>query len=226
MADATVAQVLLDAAKSLGDSQQETYTNEELQPWYEFSYRELWDLCMRWRLPVAFREVLYTLPANTTSLTPATAGITNMGDPQKLWERLAGSSENYIAMTPVDELPQITAETALRWWKWEGDTFYFIGSGSSRQLKIEYIQSGAAPTSGSIGFDNCRNFLATRTASLMAGIRGMPQEADRLTVLALGPSREADGSGGQLRTLVLPLLHEKQNRSKRPGTFRPRRFYH
>ena len=226
MADPTVAQVLLDAAKLLGDPLQETYTDAELQPWYEFAYRELWDLCMRWRLPVAYREVLYTLPANTTSLTPATANITNMGDPQKLWERRAGSSENYIVMTAVDELPQITSESALRWWKWEGDTFYFISATSSRQLKIEYILSGAAPTSGQIGFDNSRNFLATRAASLMAGIRGMPQEADRLTVLALGPNRTADGSGGQLRTLVIPMLQEKQNRPKRPGTFRPRRFYH
>ena len=93
-----------------------------------------------------------------------------------------------------------------------------------RFLRIAYSASGNCPTSGAVGIDNSLSFLATRAASFLPARNGNPAEGERLKGEALGPKMEADGSGGILRSLVLPMLREKQNRPKRPGPFRRRRL--
>ncbi len=133
------------------------------------------------------------------------------------------SAEDFGIMKSLDTLPQYDIDQSLRYWKWMNDTLYFTGATEVRQLKIVHSASGAAPQAGAVGIDNSQNFLAARTASLIAPSYGMPQRAAELTLLALGPSGQPDGTGGYLRSLVNPMLKEKQNRQYRPQPFRPRR---
>jgi hypothetical protein len=223
MALPTVNSCLAGAASWLGDPTQEVYSNTVLHtPFFEMAYGEAWNILINWNLPLVEKEVLYTLPANTDLLAPATAGITEMGEPTKLWER-GNTSEDWVAMDPVAELPQQEPMDRLRWWKWEGDMFYFVPATSARLLKIEYSASALAPSIGNLVLiDGAKEFLSVRTASLIAPTRGMPELGQQLAHMALGPTLQADGSGGLLRQLVNPMLKEKQKRAVRPQSFRPR----
>jgi len=223
MADTTISEINGLVAQLLGDPDMEVFTAPVQLPFIGMAYREFWDLMMQWDLQKVNRTATYTLPANTTSITPATMGITDWGEPEDLWER-GSSAEPWAHMRSVDYLPDPTPRSVLGVWAYEGDTLLFVPSTSIRYLKINYIASGACPTSGPVGIDNSLSFLAVRTASYLAGRNMQPGEADRLKREALGPAMEADGSGGLLRSLIYPMLREKQNRPKRPGRFRPRRL--
>lgn len=221
MAFPTVNACLAAAAGWLGDPAQSVYTNAVLHsPFFETAWGEFWSLMVNWDLQSVQREVLYTLPANTTSLVPATASISDMGEPSKVWER-GSTSEDWIEMESAGTLPQADSSGRLVWWKWEQDTFYFIGSPSARLLKFEYSASSTPPAIGAtVSVDGCKDFLAVRTASLIAPTRGMPDLGMDLTRKALGPSMEPDGTGGLLRQLVNPMLKEKQKRPARPQPYR------
>lgn len=223
MADATVAEVLADAAAELGDFTQAVYDSNKLLSFYRSAYNELWDCMVAHGVGKVEREALYTLAANTPILTPATAGITSMGEPIRLWERLSGGTEDYDEIEWVEVLPQVEADARLRWWKWRNDTFEFVAATTARQLKIEYDSSASAPTSGSIGIDNCRAFLAVRTASLIAAAVGMADRKTELAVRALGREMETDGRGGLLYQFILPAVKGKL--PVRPGRWRNRRSH-
>jgi len=223
MADPTIAEVNTLVCQLLGDPLAEVFDAATQQPFIGMAYREFWDLMMQWDLQKVNRTAYYTLPAGTASVTPATMGISDWGEPEDIWER-GGSNEPWSHMMSVDFISDLTPRQVLGQWAYENDTLSFTPSTSARQLKIAYIASGACPTSGPIGIDNSLSFLATRAASHLAARNGNAAEGSRLKGEALGPNMEADGSGGLLRSLVLPMLKEKQNRPKRPGRFRPRRL--
>jgi hypothetical protein len=223
MADTTIAEINDLVGQLLGDPLLEVFDAATQRPFIGLAYREFWDLMMQWDLQKVNRTVYYTLPANTSSLTPATMGVSDWGEPENLWER-GSSAEPWAHMRPVDFLPDPTPRSVLGLWAYEGDTLLFVPSTSIRYLKVDYIASGSCPTSGPVGIDNSLSFLATRTASWLAGRNMGPGEADRLKREALGPNMEADGSGGLLRGLIHPMLLEKQKRPKRPGRFRSRRL--
>jgi hypothetical protein len=226
MALPTVNDILADAAARLGDPDQGEFTNAGLHPFFRIAWSEMWDCMLNNGLQSVDRETTYTLPANTLTLTPATASISDMGEPTKLWERPSGSSANYSPMSPADELPQVSAGDSLGYWKWEGDTFWFVGATGARQLKIEYTASSAPPAIGATTtVDGSRSFLATRTASLIAPSRGMAGLGQQLAREALGPELEANARGGLLRQLINPMIRESQKRATSPQRFRPRRNY-
>jgi len=298
----TVNDVLLGIATLLGDQAQEQFTTSVCLPWYQAAYREAYDIVSRWGLPVGARDAYFVIPANTTVLIPATAGITDMGEPMTVWERnqiqtfaitavtnttpvqvttstphgltegapcelvgivgpigvngvewrvhvvdstnvqlngsIAGgvyvsggtlisggeeSSNPFFEMESVYYLPQTPPDTMLRYWKWQDDWFMFIGATVPVEVWIEYRSSGDPPSSGSVGWDNCLNFMQYRGASFVAPVYDMPETAAHCKMEALGQSGVPDGSGGMLRGFVYPMLKEKQKRPTRPLPFRPRR---
>lgn len=136
---------------------------------------------------------------------------------------LSGMNNVWSRMQELDPLGDAVPDAYLKVYEWVNDRFGFYGATQPVELKIYYTSSGAAPTSGAIGIDNCRNFLALRTASLLADAYDQPTRAQSLKSESFGPSMTADGTGGALRNLVGPMLLERQNLVRRPGPFRPRR---
>jgi hypothetical protein len=226
MAICTVANVNEDVGALLGDPSLEKYTAAVQLPFFRMAYQTVWDVAMNYDLQMVKSEATYTLPANTTSLTPATAIISNMGEPERLWERAVGETD-YLAMFPKDDFTNVTISDRLLFWKWESDTFYFIGATQDRQLKIEYSASSAAPTTGNIPIDNCRLLLALLTAMRIADapVCGQPQRAASLRADAFGPAMTPDGSGGALRLFTNPMVKEMQKRPVTPSRFRSRRTW-
>jgi hypothetical protein len=296
MADPQITECLADAAIHLGDPNQEQFNNSILTPFFGQSFREVYDVMLRWKLQLAKKTAYFHLPANTNQFLPSQAGINDLGEPNFLWERLIGVSTSvsnatnatpvvltvasaggintgnlvdvtgivgptgvnsswyvtvsgntlslngsvaggaYVSggeviysqntweeMRPADYLPQTVPAGFNGVWSWQNGRFFFPGATNAVEIKIEYSASGAAPSSGTVGIDNSRNFIAFRTAGLAAAAYDMPSKSLWLNAQALGPSGQPDGTGGALRGLVLPMLLEKQKRKRPPLPFRPRR---
>lgn len=204
----TVEQILALSAGLLGDPSQRKFTNAKLLPFFELAFEELTGEMARYHLPKQKRSVLYTLTASTTSLTPATASISNMGELVVLEERPSGSSNDYTIVAQVDKLPQEDAASDLRWFEWSNDQFNFVGATQNIQLRITYYDSGAAPTTGSVGIDGCKNYLAYRTAALAAIPSGNVELGVEYDRQARGPMR--DGGGGFMHTLLQAMVVSMQ----------------
>lgn len=129
----------------------------------------------------------------------------------------------FFELVPVRDMPQYPQDILNRYWKWENDMFRFPGALNATELWVEYQSSGDPPSSGSVGWDNCLSYLQYRTASLVAAAYDMPQSASEYKLRAFGQSGEPDGTGGELRGFVYPMLKEKQKRPARPLPFRPNR---
>lgn len=114
--------------------------------------------------------------------------------------------------------------SALGSYVWENGFIYVPAANVDIQVWIEYLINAAPPTSGEIGLVEGRelNFLAYATAAYFAPKRAIPQGPD-ITMRAFGESGLPDGTGGMLRALIVPILHQQQNLPRRSGKFRPRR---
>lgn len=99
---------------------------------------------------------------------------------------------------------------------WREGALHFPSVDSPRQLRIEYLASGVAPTSttASIGIDDSRDLLAVMTAAYAGGPRGRAQRRMELLEEAFGPSRMPDGSGG----LMYAFLNQKVMQMQRTPT--------
>jgi hypothetical protein len=103
-----------DAARGhLGDdgvSGGQIFTNTVLTPHSSMAFRELWRVMASVGTPRVRKEKYYLLGANTSYLDPATAGITDMGEPEWVEERTLGGSAAISAFTAATS-PTVTTST-------------------------------------------------------------------------------------------------------------------
>jgi len=210
----TVEQVLDQAAFHLGDANGRTFTHDKLTPGFKSAFQEIIDHLLIYQIPTIEYVTLYTLAANTASLSPgvltgspSVALISNFGELIKLEEKPSGSNEDYTEVVACGELPQTDPQDKLYQYKWRGDTFYFVAANRALDLRITYYGSGDAPTTGSVGIDNSLNFLAKRTAAIYGKTAGMIEVASDLDKEARGPA--LDGSGGDLHRLLQPMVRAR-----------------
>lgn len=200
----SVEQCKVAAANLLGDPLQRKFNNTKLQPFFELAWLELRGEMQRYHIDFSKNGVEYVLAASTTSLAPATAGITNMGEIIKIEEKPYLSSEVYTDVNPVDYLPQIQPSTKLCVYQWRADQMFFVGATQSIQLRIWFYGSGSAATSGSVDVDGCLQYIATRMASLAAYPAGNVQMAEHYDKIARGPDK--DFGGGLIHSLLQPMV--------------------
>lgn len=137
------------------------------------------------------------------------------------------SSERF---TPVDPVTTIfdhnwPGSGTLGHYAWREDALHFPSCNSLRQLRITYISSAGVIVNltDTTGVDDSLDFLAVRTASIAAASRGARERGAALTLMALGPNGQADGTGGILRELVAQGVRALQNNPMRMLPFRPKR---
>ena len=214
----SVEEVLQLSASLLGDPSARKFRPDKLQPFFEMAFEEMTGEMARYHIPKQKRAVLYTLPANTTSLTPDDASISNFGELIVMEERADNSSDLFTRVIQVDRLPQIVAVEKLLYHEWYDDTWHLLGATQDVELRIVYWDSGVAPTSGSTGVDGCKNFLAYRTAAgaaLPAGNVELGRDLDRQ---ARGPM--LDGGGGFLHTFIQAQVVAGQRVQMQPPVYR------
>ncbi len=89
-------QQVFDRARSLiGDTEVPgggVWTNGALQEHFAVAYEALFDRMAQNDVRRVRRQSYYVLPAHTSYLSPATMGITNMGEPKQLFERNHGTA--------------------------------------------------------------------------------------------------------------------------------------
>lgn len=293
----------LDAARFyLGDDQTsggEVFTNTLLTPAFNMAYRELFRAFQGIANPRVQRTAFYDLPAYTSFLSPATAGIADFGEIEVLEERggvtsvaitgatagsgfvtITAASHGYatgdaivvfgvVGMTGVAGIWGITkvdansfklngavgvgayssggtasksgetfaevigprrivdvggAVSQLGIYDWYEDAFHFLVCTGIRELRITYISSAAtiASVNDTTGVDDSLDFLAIRTAGLASSSRGARDRAAELNVMAVGPTGQADGSGGILRELLAAGVRALQANPVQRPPFRDR----
>src|SRR6185437_1440647 len=61
--------------------------------------------------------------------------------PLKLWERAAGSSDDFLEMWDLTDhggLPSQPQGAGLQFWEWRADGLYFLGATQDRQIRLRY----------------------------------------------------------------------------------------
>ena len=154
----------------------------------------------------------YILPAYQTSVTPAQMGISNFGQYEWIAERIAGSSDRFVDLTPRDRLDQLSPTDHLREFVFRNDTFYFIGATYPTELKMMYETSGVCPTTDTsvIPFDGILTFLSNYAAGRMGPTKGRNELAQIAWETAVGPKYSAGQIGGALFRLIQPQVRQRQ----------------
>ena len=208
------------AAFHLGDSVGRRYSPADLRTAVSAAWEEI--VAYMGMHGVASLELttLYDLPAATSTLLPSEAGISNFGEPIRLWERPAGSAEDWTLLHgPVEVLPQDSNPAQyLGVFRWVGERFEFKPAAGAIQLKIEYTGSGAAPDSGSMGIDDCTNAVAKLAAAIIAPTKGDDSLVPGLLEAVWGGTSPASKERCHVHVLIQQQLKTKQmNRFQMPA---------
>jgi hypothetical protein len=110
----------------------------------------------------------------------------------------------------------------LETYSWVQSTFQFRGATSPVLIHVRYWINGNPPQNPAvpIGLEGCFGYLSYRVAGKAAESKGWFQLADRYTTEAIGPKREADMTGGLLRTFLASQVLRMQRQQYRRSPFR------
>lgn len=130
-------------------------------------------------------------------------------EPLKLWERQAGSSDNFSPMqddTYQGGLPSRTQSGALLEWEWRQDELCFVGALSDVEIRLRYRASLSDIVDGTstILIRNSQDCLAYYTAAMAAGARGSPQA-----------EQWASAAEDALENLISGATRQQQDRPRR-----------
>jgi hypothetical protein len=100
-------------------------------------------------------------------------------NPLKLWERQAGSADDFVEMIDMTErggLPSQMQGPALGFWEWRVDAIYFVGATQDRQIRLRYQKQlpDLIDSTSPVLIRSCRNALTFFTAALASEARGSP----------------------------------------------------
>jgi hypothetical protein len=190
-------------------------------PSFGEAFDALLNAFLQYQVPAIEVTAYYTVPAGTTSLTPAQMGIADFGDWVFLAERIAGSTDKYRDLAPVERVPQRAQGVYLGECNFSNSTFYFVGATGNIDLQIRYDASGTAPTSDAalINVDGSLTFLSNYAVSVAGGRKGYDEIAAHCRMAAVGPRYDAGAIGGELFRLVQPRVRSQQKQPLAPRRF-------
>lgn len=182
----TIADITPRVAARLNDAAQTKFTDAVLLPYCLDACEELQNKLQLYGIPVLSTiATAIDVPQNTLNmgvLLPADLLI-----PQRLEERLHGSTDLYAPMTRRQWEPDILPTDSLRYWTYRNQDIFFVGATSDRDVKIYYLKLLLNPTATSfvVVVNNCKQFLINRIAALAARFVGEnPTRADALDTMA------------------------------------------
>lgn len=155
-------------------------------------------------------------PSVQVSVTDATAAPnqlpTDLLAPLKLWERVNGSSDEFVEMTDLTGhggLPSQPQGDHLEYWEWRADGLYFVGATQDMQIRLRYEKASPdlVDASSPVLVRNAQETIAFFTAAMASAARGAPQ----------APSWDAAGAEA-LEDLVRRAVQREQytQRRRRP----------
>lgn len=183
-----VRDALKQAAVLNNDSQQQLFTNVALFPYFLIAFNEYVEMLQENNIPVINKvSATYTL---TTAMTDigGSSGLTLPDDFIEIvavYERTAGSNDDFIPVGRRDFLPLTSIKTALLGvYAWQDQIIKFIGATGNREIKLEYLSDTTQQIineNSVCTLLNSQNTLQYRTAGLAARFIGEnPTRADEL----------------------------------------------
>lgn len=176
--------VLATARTFLNDDASTNWTDAVLFPKLQQAHRELQIKLRRAAAPLMKTSYSETLSAFAVQFsTPPN----DLVAPIQLWEKAPSDPINlYALMTEGDPLPNVAQTSTMVWWAWVEEVVTFIGSNTSRNVKMSYWRALPIPTVNTdlIQFINGELYLSPRTAALAAGSVGEEKTMGALVSLA------------------------------------------
>lgn len=209
----TLAQVKGRTLALLDDVNQGTMTDAVLLPAIGEAIDALQDALTLYQIPKSKAVATYTVPVNTASVTPDALGIANLGEVIEIRERRFGSSDRYITVEEVDDLPQRDAIGQLGQWEWRGDAFYFLGATEARQIQVWYFATTSQPSAldgSSTDVDGALTFLSKYAAGIAGPRKGYNELAALYMQQAVGSRYNEGVIGGSLFRLCQPMVRARQ----------------
>ena len=173
------------------------YSNDILLPALKIAYEDLRLECQDANIPFTNKtSTVITVPAGVKSIgasdeASSPALPVDLVEIVEMYERTAGSSNDYMQMNPARFLPKTDVLTAyLRVFVWQKQVIRLLGSTSAIEVKIDYVAntlSKMIDSNTEIIINNCINALSFRTAGLCA--RYMMENATRADELDAEASR-------------------------------------
>ena len=134
--------------------------------------------------------------------------------PIRLWERVSGTNQQFVAMYPVsDGLQSRPKTTWLREWEWRDDALYMVGAQQTIDIRFRYnrylpdIAAGDSP----VPILRCAQALARYTAAEFASSRGSALTAG----LYQQAQQEVDRMIGRTNRRKQRAQHRRQPYSRR-----------
>lgn len=118
-----------------------------------------------------------SIPAGVTSIGGGGSPLPNdLLVPVALWERTAGTTNDYMQMQKRHPLPKTQTITAfLIYWNYQNQVIKFLGATSDLEVKIDYIANRLFDTvsaSSQVDMKQALSFLGTMTAGYAAEFIG------------------------------------------------------
>ena len=188
----TAGQITALVRSLLNDAAGNLFTDAVLLPYVNSGYRKAQRALANIQSGSFLTDnVLLVVPAVTVvdasaqvSITDATAPPNQLPPdllvPVKLWERVNGSSDDFIEMTDLtdhDGLPSEPQSQMLRYWEWRADGLYFLGATQDTQIRLRYQKSYPDMTDATspVLVRNAQEALAYAAAAMAGAARGAPQ---------------------------------------------------
>jgi hypothetical protein len=159
-------------------------------------------------------------PSAQVSITDATAPPNQLPVdllvPLKLWERVNGSSDDFVEMTDLTNhggLPSQPQDVNLEYWEWRADGIYFIGATQDTQIRVRYQKTypDFVDATSPVLIRNAQEAIAYFTAAMASAARGAPQA-----------ERWDEAGADALEDLLVRATQREQHtgRRRRPYTWR------
>ncbi len=201
---AVKAESVFDGVRALmNDSDGNLYTDEVILPYFKLGYDGLRQDFEESSIPFSnITSENITIPAGVTSIgNPNEAGSpalpTDLVEIYEMYERTAGTNQDYMLMRRRNFLPKTTVQTEfLEVFTWQKQIVRFLGATSDIEVKIDYIADSLREVVDGntlITPFNCQTFLKYRTAALCSVFIGenetrgsiLNQEADNARTILL-----------------------------------------
>lgn len=175
----TLLSIIPRIAARLNDSAQQMYTNDVILPLAQDAADELQaELDLYGILvlehvtnpPIVVPQMNPVVPGSSISLDGLGLLPLDMLEPQKLEERLSGSTDMFMPMIRRQWEPAILPTDSLRYWDYREENIFFIGATTDREIKISYIKRLVVinDVNSVISVNNSTLFMINRTAALCA----------------------------------------------------------
>jgi hypothetical protein len=188
----TILECIEQAAAKLNDPSQTDYTTQVLFPYAKDAAEELQNELELNGILVLEKETPapILIPLGTRNMGPLLPP--DMQQPQRMLERLAGSTDTFIDMIRRQWVPQILPTDQLRYWSYLNEDIHFVGATTDRDVLMYYLRDALYVTDehSTIDVKGSKQFMINRIAAMAAQYIGenpmRAQELNGRAMMALG----------------------------------------